>query len=210
VFLDGAIGQVMPQDGAEAARIGHAHDLAADFEVEVVVLLRRDARRQDAQVAGHAQVHDQRAMVEMDQQVLAAPPGAADHAPGQQGMQALRKRPAQAGVTQHDAADGAPFQMGATPRRVTSTSGNSGMGWRSGKGGRASGKLHMIMHLPKTRPEAACNLGQKLVKDGLHCAICTISAVSNATVVARKIDTLSNRQDDILKKPSPSSPVPCC
>ena len=105
----------MPQDGTEAARVGHAHDLASDFEVEVVVLLWGDARRQDAQVAGHAQVHDERAMVEMDQQIFAASPGAADHAPGQERMQALGERPAQAGMTQHDAADGAPFQMGRDP-----------------------------------------------------------------------------------------------
>jgi hypothetical protein len=50
---------------------------ALHLEVEMVMLFRRDAGRQHAQVAGHAEVDDQRAVLEMDQQVLAAAPSAA-------------------------------------------------------------------------------------------------------------------------------------
>ena len=85
---------------------------------------------------GHAEMDDQRAVIKSDQQIFAASPCAAYRAPGQALRQIGRKRPAQATVAQRNGGDGTAFQIqalvvrlasGATPRRVTSTSGNSGM-----------------------------------------------------------------------------------
>ena len=66
-------GILRPQDGAEAPRIAQPQHAVAEHEIEVIVLLRRRARCQHAQAAGHAQMQDQMAVAAIDQQVLAAP-----------------------------------------------------------------------------------------------------------------------------------------
>ena len=81
-----------------------------------------------AQAAGHAQMDDQRgAVVQLDQQVF----GAARHLAHAAASQALSQLgvdwPAQARLAQHRAGEGVAGEQGATPRRVVSTSGNSGM-----------------------------------------------------------------------------------
>ena len=111
-----AVGVVMPQHRTEAARIFHAQHLravrAGNHQVEVVVLFRFDAGRHHPQMAGHAQVDDQGAVLEMHEQVFAAPAGAQYGAAGQQLLELLGKRPAQAGAAQHHVLHGAAFEMG--------------------------------------------------------------------------------------------------
>jgi hypothetical protein len=63
-------------------------------------------------MAGHAQVNDQRAVRETDQQVFAAPSGQTDRAAAQQRGQIGRKRPAQAGTAHYHAGYDLPLQIG--------------------------------------------------------------------------------------------------
>ncbi len=77
----------------------------------MIMFLGRYPWRQDAQVAGHAEVDDQRAMRKMQQQILAAPAGALHDLPPQHGRQFGREGPAQAAATQYHALHGAPLQM---------------------------------------------------------------------------------------------------
>ena len=116
VFFELALVLGVPEHGAEAARIVQAQHLpalrAVHDQVEVVVLARLDPGRQHAQVAGHAEVDDQGAVFEFDQQVLAAASGSKDAASGQQLGQTGREGPAQAFAAQDRLLDDAAFDMG--------------------------------------------------------------------------------------------------
>ena len=74
-----------------------------------------DARRQHAQVARHAEVHDQGAGVEADQEVLAAATDVQDALPYQRLGNVRREGPAQALTAEHDLFDHATFQVGCDP-----------------------------------------------------------------------------------------------
>ena len=111
MIFDIAVFRRMPQHRTEATRIAESQYLGADLHVEMIVLLRGHVLRQDANVTGHAKVNDQRAMIEMDQQIFAAPSGAAHRAAGQRLCQLQWKRPAQPGMAKFHAADDLSFQM---------------------------------------------------------------------------------------------------
>ncbi len=102
----------VPQHGAEAARVAQAHQLAVgQHEVEVVVFLGRGGVREDAQAAAHAQVQDERAVVELDEQVFRAALQAMDGLAAQEFGQVFGNGPAQAGVADDDVADGLMQQV---------------------------------------------------------------------------------------------------
>jgi hypothetical protein len=89
----------MPQHRTEAARVAQPHQRAvSQRQIEVVVLFRRRAARQDAQAAGHAEMQDQCAAIEDNQQIFAAPLQRADSLPAHQFGQVFRDRPAQPGI----------------------------------------------------------------------------------------------------------------
>ncbi len=83
-----------PEHGAEAPRIAQPQHAVAQHEVEVIVFLRRCARREHAQASGHAQMQYQMAVAAIDQQIFAAPFHRAYRAPGKL-AHSLRHRPAQ-------------------------------------------------------------------------------------------------------------------
>lgn len=101
-----------PQHGAEAARIAQPQRPPAEDDVEVIVPAGRFRRRHQAQAARHAQMHDQRSMVEAEQQVFAAAVDAAQAASGEQAAECAREGIAQAGMARHDGVDAAPGQVG--------------------------------------------------------------------------------------------------
>jgi hypothetical protein len=107
----------MPEHRSEAARIGQSQQLIADGKVEVIVLFRRHSERQYAQVSGHAEMYYQSAMIESDQQILAASPGAADLATAEPLREVRRERPAQSAVPHRDGSDNSPFKV----RRYTAS-----------------------------------------------------------------------------------------
>ena len=63
-----------PQHGAKAPRVVQAqYGRIGEPQFDVVVLTARRSRVHDAQAAGHAEVDDQRAVLERDQDVFRAP-----------------------------------------------------------------------------------------------------------------------------------------
>ena len=94
----------------------------------MVVLAGRRFRRQHAQAARHAEVQDEVAVAAIDQQILAAPA----HARRRCARRARARRAAPASAAAARAPTTPlimrPASCGARPRRVTSTSGSSGMG----------------------------------------------------------------------------------
>ena len=143
----------VPEHCAEAARVVQAQHLAAfraiHHQVEVVVLARLDSRRQHAQMAGHAQVHDQGAVLEADQQVFAAAVGVRDAASGQQFRQARREGPAQALAAEHRLLDDAAFDMGSD------TAPGDFYFWQFGHGGGDSCKVCAVEEARKPSRAAA-------------------------------------------------------
>ncbi|MNN45426.1 hypothetical protein D3C81_1597620 [compost metagenome] len=102
-----------PEHGAETARVGVAqHQPRFQLDIDVLVLGRRQAQFDQAQVTRHAQVADQGADLGIDQQVLGAPLDANDTLPRQPHIQVFGDWPAQAPVTHHHAADPLAYQMG--------------------------------------------------------------------------------------------------
>jgi hypothetical protein len=105
---------------AEAPRVVEAQALAGiEHEVVVVVQQPRRTGRHDAQAAGHAEVRDQRAALELDQQVL-GPAVHVEHAlPGDLPRELGLDGPAQARLAQVERADRAADQRraDAAPRR---------------------------------------------------------------------------------------------
>jgi sRNA-binding protein len=85
----------------------------------------------EAQAAGHAQVQQQQAAIQVQQQVLAAP-AHAQHRAAHQRADRAPERPAQR-LAQAHRLDAAPAMRSAKLRRVTSTSGSSGIGLQVGE-----------------------------------------------------------------------------
>ena len=106
----------VPEHGAEAARVVQAQYLGlravAHDQVEVIVFLQLGPERKHAQMARHAQVDDERACVETDQQVFTAPADLRDALAGQGDGQVGREGPAQALAPEHDLFDHAAFEVG--------------------------------------------------------------------------------------------------
>lgn len=102
----------MPEHRAEAPRVGQAHQLLAELKVEMIMFLRRVCGGQDAQMPGHAEMNDQRAVPEVNQQVFAAPASGQNALPDQQVLQTKGKRPAQATASLDHASDFVAFEMG--------------------------------------------------------------------------------------------------
>jgi hypothetical protein len=113
---------------AEAARIVEAQAHArVQPQIELVVLEARGVLRQQAQAAGHAQVQNQRAALQSQQQIFRAPLDGHDllieHLRWHGGID----RPAQAMIVDAQLDARRSCAARSMPRRVVSTSGNSGM-----------------------------------------------------------------------------------
>jgi len=84
-----------PQHCTEAPRIAQPQYPVAEREVDVVVLFRRRAWRQQPQASRHPQVHEDRSVAAVEQEVLAAPAHGRDASPGER-ANVRRHGPAQA------------------------------------------------------------------------------------------------------------------
>jgi len=83
-----------------------AHDgTVVEDEVRVIVRASRRRRGEDAQAAGHAEMHEQRPVADREQQIFAAPIDALDGATLQQPCESARNRPAQAAVVHPQRSD---------------------------------------------------------------------------------------------------------
>jgi hypothetical protein len=87
-----------PDHGAEAARVAHSQDLFPDTQVEMIVRTGRLGGRYHAQAARHAQMHDERAAIAFDDQVLATPTDVAHPLAPQRSRQISLDGPAQPAV----------------------------------------------------------------------------------------------------------------
>jgi hypothetical protein len=103
-----AVGRVVPEHGAEAARVVEPQHAVGEDQVDVVVRAQRRVAARPGDRAGHAEVHHQPPVVEREQQVLAAALDRAQRAAGEPRVQVLGDRPAQRGRAQHDRLDDAP------------------------------------------------------------------------------------------------------
>ena len=101
------------QHRAETPRIVVSKQALAEVDVDVVVPGRgRGGCLQDAQVARHTEMDEQRRLAEIEQQVLAASPDASQPAMAERGIEAGGHRPAQATLAHLDPADEAVRQAG--------------------------------------------------------------------------------------------------
>ena len=85
----------MPENRAKAARIVISKHTVFERQIDMIMSARRPRLRQEPQAPRHAQMHDQRAMGQSHQQILAAPIDRFDKLPSQQVVQPWRHRPAQ-------------------------------------------------------------------------------------------------------------------
>ena len=79
---------------AETPWIGHAHELLANHQIEMIMFLRWHTQGKNADMSRHAKMDDQRAMIKIDQQIFAAPAGTAYRMAAQGLRQRRRERPA--------------------------------------------------------------------------------------------------------------------
>ncbi len=106
---------------AEPARIVEAQQAAArEAHVDVVVQAVGGRLAQVAQAARHAEMHEQRAGLRAEQEILAAPLERVDSLAGQLRRERLRNRPAQPRLAHLDRGDRAADDVGgqAAPRRL--------------------------------------------------------------------------------------------
>src|SRR6266851_9194803 len=96
---------VVPQHQAEAARIAQAQRDAAENEVHMIVLERKGPRVDQPQAPRHAQVHDERAGVALEQQILSAPLQALHPPSDEDARELARHALAQIGIAHYDARD---------------------------------------------------------------------------------------------------------
>ena len=101
----------LPQQASEPPRVAQAQQRLPESQVHVVVDLRRFRTGYDPQAAGHAQMNDQTAVVEVDQQVLGAPAHAAYAFAPQPGLETGRYRPSQPPVAHDQACERLPKQV---------------------------------------------------------------------------------------------------
>lgn len=118
MLLDIPLIRAMPQHCSEAPRVSHTQYLAAKLHIEMIMFLRRSPGWQNTQMSRHSKMHNQRAMVEADQQVFAPAASGANGASAQALRQVRRKRPAQAAATQRDTGNDLTFKI----RRNAATS----------------------------------------------------------------------------------------
>ena len=116
-------------EAAETARIVEPKRAAAvEVHVDVIVRAGRQRRRQVAQAARHAEMHEQRAGVGAEQQVFGAPLEAADARVRERARQpSVRRASAGAARAPRRARSCGRRRAAARPRRVVSTSGSSGI-----------------------------------------------------------------------------------
>src|SRR5262245_32754003 len=100
-----------PEQRDEAPRIAQPEQTLADRDVDVVVLPRRGARRDEAQASRHAQVQDQVAVAAVEQKIFSAPLDRVHSAPGE-APDDRRHAPAQARLAHRDWTDSATDQPG--------------------------------------------------------------------------------------------------
>ena len=105
-----------PQHQAEAARIAQpqTHRIV-EFEIDMIVGQGRRAGFQDAQTAGHAEMHQQSAGSEIKQQILRAPPHRTQRLALQNRWQTFRHRLAQPRVADDHAAHRAAADVRRDP-----------------------------------------------------------------------------------------------
>src|SRR6267154_2777205 len=96
---------VLPQHHAEAARIAQAQRGGAENEVHVIVIAGERFRVDRAQASRHAQVHDERAGVALEQQILSAPLQAPHPLADEDARELARHALAQIGIAHYDARD---------------------------------------------------------------------------------------------------------
>src|SRR6267154_6137823 len=96
---------VLPQHHAEAARIAQAQRGGAENEVHVIVIAGKRFRVDRAQASRHAQVHDERAGVALEQQILSAPLQPLHPLADEDAREPARNALAQIGIAHHDARD---------------------------------------------------------------------------------------------------------
>jgi len=102
----------LPEQAAEAARITETQAPAiVQHDIDVVVRARRRIAIQHAQAAGHAQMQQRAATVDVQQQVLRAPANVGDAGAVQTSRHGIRNRPAQIMPAQHHLAHRPPQQM---------------------------------------------------------------------------------------------------
>jgi hypothetical protein len=111
VAFKGAVPARMPEHGAEAAWICQSHQKPAGDEIEMVMLVGRRSCRQYAQMPRHAEVNDERALLEIQQQIFPTTSGAPDRLAHQLLFKTYRKRPAQADLSLHDAGNDLALDM---------------------------------------------------------------------------------------------------
>ncbi|MDB5853499.1 MAG: hypothetical protein JWR22_1540 [Herminiimonas sp.] len=118
VVFNRAIAARMPKHCAEAARIGKSHDHRADNEIEMVMLVGGSLGRQYAKVARHAEVNDESAMLEVEQQIFSASPGASNRLANQLLLKIKWKWPTQTFMSLHHTGNDAALNMrrNAAPR----------------------------------------------------------------------------------------------
>ena len=109
-----------PQHGAEASRVGVTQGHARiEFDIHMLVLLRRGTHGHQAQAARHPKVADQAAPADVHQQVFGPAPDLAESLIFYLNRQVLGNRPAQTPLTHHQPGNGAALEM----RRYTAAGG---------------------------------------------------------------------------------------
>ena len=103
--------RLRPQHAAEAARIVEAQHLPSiQKNIPMIVHPRRHRGGQHPQTSRHAEMQNQGARIERDQNVLGAPRDAAHRLMAYRLLEICRDRPAQPSFT-HDHVDDAPFEQ---------------------------------------------------------------------------------------------------
>src|SRR5690606_9957857 len=102
VILDGAQRPRVPEHRAETPRIVEPGDAMVEHDVEMIVSPRRRRLAPEHQVAAHAEMHDQRARSEPEQQVFAAAAHRGDLQAREDAVEIGRDWPAQRRRPYHD------------------------------------------------------------------------------------------------------------
>src|SRR4029453_11134823 len=101
----------MPHQRAETSRIRQSDEMCLEHNVDMVMPLRPGGRLAGPYTPGarHAQVRNQRAMVEFPEEILRAAPQMADRAARELLRQIARYRPAQPCIAHSDRLHAPPF-----------------------------------------------------------------------------------------------------
>lgn len=106
----GSVARVVPQHCAEAARIVVAQRPVLELQVDVIVAIRSVLRAgiEKAEISRHAQVNDERAAPEIEQQVFATPRDRNQLGAGDALPEFVGHTPSQSGFTHDSVANGSP------------------------------------------------------------------------------------------------------